>query len=34
VYWDNGAIGNHTMALFNRTTGELVYPDIAASILH
>lgn len=28
VYWDNGFIGNHTMAIFNRNTGEVVYPDV------
>jgi endoglucanase len=33
VYWDNGFIGNHTMALFNRTTGEVLYPDILEAIL-
>lgn len=33
VYWDNGFIGNHTMAIFNRNTGEVVYPEILASIL-
>jgi endoglucanase len=33
VYWDNGFIGNHTMALFNRNTGELVYPDVVDAIM-
>ena len=33
VYWDNGFIGNHTMALFNRNTGDVLYPDILTAIL-
>jgi endoglucanase len=33
VYWDNGFIGNHTMTLFNRNTGEVLYPDILTAIL-
>jgi len=33
VYWDNGFIGNHTMALFNRNTGEVVYPDILDALM-
>lgn len=33
VYWDNGFIGNHTMALFNRNTGAVVYPDVLDAIM-
>lgn len=33
VYWDNGFIGNHTMAIFNRNTGELIYPDVRDAIM-
>jgi endoglucanase len=27
-YWDNGSTNNHGMGLFNRITGEQVYPEI------
>lgn len=33
VYWDNGFIGNHTMALFNRNTGAILYPDVLEAIM-
>ncbi|SFQ54636.1 endoglucanase [Flavobacterium akiainvivens] len=33
VYWDNGFIGNHTMALFNRNTGEVLYPGILEAVM-
>lgn len=33
VYWDNGFIGNHTMAIFDRTTGAVVFPDVVTAIL-
>lgn len=33
VYWDNGPTTNHAMGIFNRTTGELVYPDILNAIM-
>lgn len=33
VYWDNGFIGNHTMALFNRNTGAILYPDLLEAIM-
>ncbi|MCB0636816.1 MAG: cellulase family glycosylhydrolase [Lewinella sp.] len=32
-YWDNGYLGNHSMALFNRSTGEQAYPAIIHAIV-
>lgn len=32
-YWDNGYLGNHSMALFNRNTGEQAYPDLVRAIV-
>lgn len=32
VAWDNGALGNHQMGLFNRTTGAEQFPDIIDAI--
>jgi endoglucanase len=32
VYWDNGVTGNHSMGLFNRATGEQVYPELIEAI--
>lgn len=28
IYWDNGYTSNHAFGLFNRSTGEEVYPDL------
>jgi len=33
VYWDNGPTTNHAFGLFNRNTGELVYPDILDALM-
>ena len=33
VIWDNGAIGNNGMGLFNRSTSEQVYPEIINAII-
>lgn len=33
VYWDNGYLGDHSMALFNRSTGEVAYPEILEAII-
>jgi endoglucanase len=33
-YWDNGFIGDKTMALFNRNTGEQLYPDAIDAIMN
>ncbi len=33
VYWDAGYTGNHGTGLFNRNTGEQVYPDIIRAII-
>lgn len=33
VYWDNGVTGNHSMGLFNRSTGAQVYPSLIATIV-
>jgi endoglucanase len=33
-YWDNGYIGDKTMALFNRNSGEQVYPDAIDAIMN
>jgi endoglucanase len=32
VYWDNGVTSNHSMGLFNRATGEQVYPELIEAI--
>ena len=32
-YWDNGYTGNYGFGLFNRSTGEQVYPDIVNAIV-
>ncbi len=34
VYWDNGVTGNHSCGLFNRTTGEPVYPALIKAIVN
>lgn len=31
-YWDNGHTGDHSFGLFNRSTGEQVFPDIIEAI--
>ena len=31
-YWDNGVLENHSMGLFNRSTGEQAYPDLIDAI--
>ncbi|MGD2035612.1 MAG: cellulase family glycosylhydrolase [Bacteroidales bacterium] len=31
-YWDNGYTGNHGLGIFDRSTGEQVYPDIVEAI--
>jgi endoglucanase len=33
-YWDNGFIGDKSMALFNRSTGARVYPDAIDAIMN
>lgn len=33
-YWDNGYIGNYGFGLFDRTTGEQVYPEIIDAIVN
>ncbi len=33
VYWDNGGTGNHSCGLFNRVTGEQVYPTLIKAII-
>ncbi len=32
IYWDNGAKGNGTMAVFDRNTGNQIYPDIIKAL--
>lgn len=32
-YWDNGATGNNSMGLFNRSTGEVVHQDALDAII-
>lgn len=34
VYWDNGYSGEHGMALFDRSNGEQLYPDIVSAIVN
>ena len=33
-YWDNGYAGNHGFALFDRATGEVLFPDLLESIVN
>jgi len=33
VYWDNGHSGNHGFAIFDRSSGEQLYPDIINAII-
>jgi aryl-phospho-beta-D-glucosidase BglC (GH1 family) len=33
IYWDNGPTTNHSMGLFNRSTGAQVYPSLIATIV-
>jgi endoglucanase len=33
-YWDNGHSGNHGFAIFNRLTGERLYPELANAIIN
>lgn len=33
VYWDNGSLGDKGMAIFDRKTGRVKYPDILAAIM-
>jgi endoglucanase len=33
-YWDNGYIGDKSMALFNRHTGAQIYPDAISAIMN
>jgi endoglucanase len=33
IYWDNGYTGNQGMGLFNRSSGDPVYPDLIDAIL-
>ena len=33
-YWDNGYTGNRGFGIFNRTTGEQVYPNIINAIVN
>jgi endoglucanase len=32
-YWDNGYTGNHSLGLFNRSTGIAVYPELVQAIM-
>lgn len=32
-YWDNGFTGNHGSGIFDRNTGEVVYPDILQAVI-
>jgi endoglucanase len=32
MYWDNGPTGDKSMGLFNRATGEKIYPEIISVI--
>ena len=32
-YWDNGYAGNHGFAVFNRNTGEQVYPELIEAMV-
>ena len=34
VYWDNGGTGNKSMGIFNRKTGEVVYPELVKAIVN
>ncbi|WP_232305568.1 glycoside hydrolase family 5 protein [Gilvimarinus polysaccharolyticus] len=34
VYWDNGGTDNGSMGLFNRDSGEQVYPELIQAITH
>ena len=34
VYWDNGGTGNNSMGLFNRATGQQVYPALVSAIVN
>ncbi|MEK8033841.1 glycoside hydrolase family 5 protein [Ideonella sp. DXS29W] len=34
VYWDNGYTGDHTMGLFNRTTGAQVHAGVVSAIVN
>ena len=34
VYWDNGNAGDKSMAIFNRLTGAIVYPEIVKAIVN
>jgi endoglucanase len=34
VYWDNGYTGNHTMGLFNRSTGAQVHGGVISTIVN
>ena len=34
VYWDNGGTGNHSMGLFNRSTGVQIYPTLVSTIVN
>ncbi len=33
-YWDNGDDGNNGFALFDRETGEVLYPDLLNAIVN
>ena len=34
VYWDDGYSGNHTMGLFNRSSGAQYYPSLTSTIVN
>jgi endoglucanase len=34
VYWDNGGTGNKSMGIFNRKTGEVIYPELVKAIIN
>jgi endoglucanase len=34
IYWDNGPTSNHTMGVFNRSTGQQVYPTVISTIVN
>jgi len=34
VYWDNGYTGNHTMGLFDRTSGAQAHPQLISTIVN
>jgi len=34
IYWDNGGTGNDSMGLFNRATGQQVYPALISTIVN